>query len=351
MLIDKYHRVLYALHIDLSACHIDNIHRLPSNARGPRPVIKFVSMLDINLIWESRNMLKDYELKVTIREHFASVTESNIRMLFPIWRATMNQKINARLIWDRLYINNQLYTVDSLGQLPDSIKPQNAAIREDDKHIFFFSGQSVLSNFHMKRLIIQDNVYVCPEQYIQSQKAKLFKCYNRAKQVLEVKSPMQMKHLGKNLPSFDWELWEKEAQKIARVCLQAKFQDPVSKSICWILVFKPWLRHFHMIKFGVLDLACTINKYYKKKRLRWKLTGQDPYASERVASTNNMKVTSPLYSYLIQGITSHWFLSSYETPNIISEINMNVHPGTNNIIIIFMFICAISIPTPFSFLL
>ncbi len=99
MLTDKFHRVLYALHIDPSACHKDNIHRLPSNSRGPRPVIiKFVSMLERNLVWKSRNMLKDCELKVTIREHFASVTESNIRMLFPIWRAAMNQKINARLI-------------------------------------------------------------------------------------------------------------------------------------------------------------------------------------------------------------------------------------------------------------
>ncbi len=59
MLIDKFHRVLYILHIDPSACHIDNIHRLPSNARGPRPVIiKFASMLERNLVWESRNMLK-----------------------------------------------------------------------------------------------------------------------------------------------------------------------------------------------------------------------------------------------------------------------------------------------------
>ncbi len=188
MLIDKFHRVLYTLHIDPSTCHIDNIHRLPSNARGLRPVIvKFMSMLERNLVWESRNMLKDCELKVTIREHFASITESNIHMLFPIWRAAMNQKLNARLIQDRLYKKKQSAVH---CRFSGSIKPQNAAIREDDKHIFFFSGQSVLSNFHMKKLVIQDNVYVCPEQYTQSQKAKLFKCYNTVKQVLEAKSPI-----------------------------------------------------------------------------------------------------------------------------------------------------------------
>ncbi len=84
--------------------------------------------------------------------------------------------------------------------------------------------------FHMKRLVIQDNVYLCPEQYIQSQKAKLFKCYNTVKQVLEAKSPIQIKNLCKNLPGFDRELWKKEAPKIARVCLQATFQDTVLKN-------------------------------------------------------------------------------------------------------------------------
>ncbi len=38
-----------------------------------------------------------------------------------------------------------------------------------------------------------------------------------------------MKNLCKNLPGFDRELWEKEAPKIAWVCLQAKFQDTVLK--------------------------------------------------------------------------------------------------------------------------
>ncbi len=46
-----------------------------------------------------------------------------------------------------------------------------------------------------------------------------------------------------------------------------------------------------MITFGVLDLAWTINKYYKKRMGR-KRAGQDPYASKRVASINNMRVTS-----------------------------------------------------------
>ncbi len=112
MLIDKFHRVLYVLHIDPSACHIDNIYTLPSHARGSRlAIVKCVSMLERNLVWESRNMLKDCE-------HFVSVTELNICMLFPNWRAAMNQKMSVRLIQDRLYINNQLYTVRLSGAAP-----------------------------------------------------------------------------------------------------------------------------------------------------------------------------------------------------------------------------------------
>ncbi len=49
------------------------------------------------------------------------------------------------------------------------------------------------------------------------------------------------------------------------VSARAKVQDLVLKTICWALVQKPRSRHLHMIKFGVLDLVCTINIYYKKE--------------------------------------------------------------------------------------
>ncbi len=92
-------------------------------------------------------------------------------------------------VQDKLYVQNQLYTVDTIHRLPDSIQPHKAAINEDADHIFFFSGQSQLSNFHIKKFKIDVEVYVCPEQYIESQKAKFAKCYNVAKQVLETNVP------------------------------------------------------------------------------------------------------------------------------------------------------------------
>ncbi len=113
-----------------------------------------------------------------------------------------------------------------IHRLPDSIQPHKAAINEDADHIFFFSGQSHLSNFHIKKFKIDGDVYVCPEQYIQSQKAKLAKCYNVAKQVLETNVPAEMKRLCKDLPGLNPTIWETEAPKIVRRCIQAKFQDP-----------------------------------------------------------------------------------------------------------------------------
>ncbi len=98
-----------------------------------------------------------------------------------------------------------------------SIKTQN--------HIFFFSGHQPQSNFHIKKFKIDGEVYVCPEQYIQSQKDKLAKCYNVVKQVLETNVTAEMVRLCKDVPRLNPTIWETEAPEMVRRCLQAKFQD------------------------------------------------------------------------------------------------------------------------------
>ncbi len=126
---------------------------------------------------------------------------------------------------------------DTIHRLPDSIQPHKAAIKENADHIFFFSGQLHLSNFHIKKFKIDGEVCVFIEQYIQSQKAKLAKCYNVAKPVLETVVPAEMKRLCKALPGLNPTIWETEAPEIVRRCIQTKFQDPELRnwlqSYCW----------------------------------------------------------------------------------------------------------------------
>ncbi len=57
--------------------YIDNIHRLPSNGRDPRPVIvKFVFKFDRDLVWSRKAVLSRTGSTVYIEEYFDEATET-----------------------------------------------------------------------------------------------------------------------------------------------------------------------------------------------------------------------------------------------------------------------------------
>ncbi len=107
-LLQKLATVLHTMELNLANFSIDNIHRLPTNGKGPRPVIvKFCSNLDKQLILRNTVLLKNNYLNITVREHFALETENNIRILLPIRREALQCKLKVRMHADKLFINNQ----------------------------------------------------------------------------------------------------------------------------------------------------------------------------------------------------------------------------------------------------
>ncbi len=84
--------------LDPTRFYIGTIHRLPSNGRGPRPVIcKFVSKLDRDLIWSKKALLGKSGMSVYIQEYFDEVTKKNIRKLLPIRHASID--MGKKLDW------------------------------------------------------------------------------------------------------------------------------------------------------------------------------------------------------------------------------------------------------------
>ena len=227
-LMDKLTTVLSTMDIHLSNLYIDNIHRLPTNTRGPRPlIVKFTSFLDRQLVWNNRHMLANSNLQVYIREHFSAEVEEDIKVLLPIRRAAILQKLKVRLTANKLYINNQVYTTSTLNLLPDNLKPENMAIKEINNHLFFFSKYSFLSNFSPANFTINGTDYTCSEQYIQHQKALLFKAKDTARKIMLTNIPGQMKRLNTNLSNFNQDLWEQKAPDICYTALKDKFaQNP-----------------------------------------------------------------------------------------------------------------------------
>ncbi len=74
----------------------------------------------------------------------------------------------------RLTKNSQLYTIDNLHQLPESLKVEKLAIREEKDHIFLNSEATPFCNFHISHFTIERQSLGCGEQYIQNSKANLF---------------------------------------------------------------------------------------------------------------------------------------------------------------------------------
>ena len=190
--------------------------------------------------------------KVFIREHFSREIEANIKILLAIRRAALDKKLKVTLNADRLVINSQRYTVETLHLLPDNLKPENIAVKVQEDHLFFFSKQTPLSNFSPAEFTIADTKYSFSEQYIQQQKAILFNAADIAKKVMAAKSPGEMKKLTSKLPNFNIKTWEEKVPEIAYTALKNKFsQNPSPLQICSnLLKTKSLWRHPHMISYG-----------------------------------------------------------------------------------------------------
>ncbi len=109
ILLEKIYHSFYLIEIDSTKFYLDTIHRLPSNIRGPRPlIVKFISKLDRDLVWCNKSKLNNTRCLVLICEHFAENTEHNIKRLLPIRRGTIDIGTNVCLVADKLYINSTL---------------------------------------------------------------------------------------------------------------------------------------------------------------------------------------------------------------------------------------------------
>ncbi len=92
-LLQIFYDLCHTMAIDWHNIYIDNIHRLPANGKGPKPIIvKFVSKMDKVHVWERRSILHEKRSNIVIREHFDATTERNIRVLLPIRREAIVQK-------------------------------------------------------------------------------------------------------------------------------------------------------------------------------------------------------------------------------------------------------------------
>lgn len=215
MIIDK-------MGLDKQKVSIDNIHRLPAGGKGPRPIIiRFVTMLARNYIWENRTHLRGSPY--TLREHYSKTIEDNIKILLPIRRAAIDMGMRVQLTADQLRINGQLYTTNNLNTLPSSLDPQKLSTHTEKNHLFFFSQSCPLSNLHPSHFKVDNIPYTCNEEFIHCSKAKLFQDPIAFNKIQHAHNPGQIKFLASKIQNFDKQVWDRNIQEIATRGNRAKF--------------------------------------------------------------------------------------------------------------------------------
>jgi ribA/ribD-fused uncharacterized protein len=105
-------------------------------------------------------------------------------------------------------------------------------IKKTDFH-FFWSGQSVFSQWYRCQFVDNDNqIYTTAEQYMMSEKAKLFGDTDIRSRILKNNNPKICKTLGRRVNGFNEKIWEANREQIVLNASMFKFgQNQILKDI------------------------------------------------------------------------------------------------------------------------
>ncbi len=221
--IQKQMKISNARSIRIVRCH--RLGQKRNNAKRPRQVIfKLHWFGDREAIWGERSKLKG--TNYLLSEDFPAEILSKRRVLQPVMKEAWRQKKKATLAVDKLILEGEVYTVDTLHKLPKDLQPQHLATpsNEDGTMTAFFSSSSPLSNFHPGEFIdSEDNVWSYSECAYQYAKAREFGDHSTAEKIKLATSPLEAYNLGKNVKGFNRERWMTKAKDVMLEACKLKF--------------------------------------------------------------------------------------------------------------------------------
>lgn len=101
--------------------------------------------------------------------------------------------------------------------------PQNDGSRSNETVFCFMTERSPFSNFNMNFPIkIEQSNYNCNEQYIQSQKAAIFKDWDSCKKIMASSDPREMKRIGRRISGYVNATWKDHSRQVIMDCVRSK---------------------------------------------------------------------------------------------------------------------------------
>ena len=112
------------------------------------------------------------------------------------------------------------YTIEKIKQDYNEGKNMN--------YTFFWkvgSSFGYLSQWWKYEFTIDNVTYICCEQYMMAEKARLFNDEHVLKEIMKTNNPNEMKSLGRKIKNFDPEIWNKNCFEIVKRGNYAKFSQ------------------------------------------------------------------------------------------------------------------------------
>jgi hypothetical protein len=186
-------------------------------------IVKFWHFKDRENVWRQLGGTSHpyVNTHVSIYEDFPDDVREARKKLIPIFHAAQRYRdpasgrpLRVRLTVDKLYINHDVYTVDTLHLLPDDLQPAAIFTPTNRQIVAFYSANSPLSNHHLSPFTTGGEKYNCAEQYIMVQKARLFNDQAAVKRISEASNPVEQKRIGKQIKGLNRQMWENEASNL-----------------------------------------------------------------------------------------------------------------------------------------
>jgi predicted component of type VI protein secretion system len=124
---------------------------------------------DKDLIWKARNTLKDTNFWLS--EDFPVEIAKRRQTLNSIRKKAVEQGSKARLSVNKLFVDGEMFTVDTLNKLPPPSQLSETFTKRTELYTAFYSKHSPLSNFKLAKFTKNGIKFEHYEQYYQYYKA------------------------------------------------------------------------------------------------------------------------------------------------------------------------------------
>lgn len=218
--------ILHAIYDTLLIEDLDLAYRLGKKGPNPRPIlVKFAKESIRNEVNRKRFHLKDSDESkgVFLNEDLPAKVNAYRADLRCLVAHAKSKNVSAKLLGNRVSIDNKIYGHKDIDRLPDGLRMSDAKIVETVKGLAFQSHHAFLSNFFPCKVNYNAKLFKSAEHAYQYNRAVFLGFHTTAESVLNANKAEAAKRAASNLPNS--KEWDAVKQKTMKDIVSAKFSQ------------------------------------------------------------------------------------------------------------------------------